>query len=486
MIFNSFTYILFLALAVILYWNLSRLPRLVMLLVASIIFYGFWRFDFVILLLASVIIDYFLGILISDAKKQSIKRILMLTSVMVNLGTLAFFKYFYFISTNSVGLANWLGYPISMPTLNVLLPIGISFYIFQTMSYTIDVYRGFIKPCRDFLLFANFVIYFPQLIAGPILRAGEVIWQLDVRPAFSLRDIGAGVKRIVAGLFLKVVLADNIAGFVDDGYSSDLDTLSAIDVLTLAFLFGFQIYFDFSAYSHIAIGSARLMGLHFPENFRYPYSAVSPRDFWNRWHISLSSWIRDYLYLPLTGAMVEDRSTGGLAVAARPAVAGGKAMFALFATWGIMGLWHGAAWAFVLWGGWHACFIALYRFSPSSLSRLPKWLSSFFGWGITLLVVMLAWIPFRVQSVPDTLMMWGKLLEPAEWGRLGLRENFYLVAGLTMASIMLAPYVSAIWDRFEGRRSLAIAACNLCFMVAIIALILIYIRPLNQFIYFQF
>ena len=219
------------------------------------------------------------------------------------------------------------------------------------------MYRGVVRPGRDFILFADYVIFFPQLVAGPILRAGEVIWQLDERPRFDIGDITAGVRRILLGLFMKSVLADNIARFVDRGFATPVESLGAIDVWTLAFLFVFQIYFDFAGYSHVAIGSARLMGIRFPDNFNFPYLARSPRDFWRRWHISLSSWIRDYVYLPLAGTRFHDESRGGLVVADAGTADAWSRFRALWLTWALMGLWHGANWAFVVWGLWHAALV---------------------------------------------------------------------------------------------------------------------------------
>ena len=272
------------------------------------------------------------------------------------MGLLFYFKYLAFFAQGANEIAELAGLDFSLPPLSIILPLGISFYTFQTISYTIDVYRGFIKPERNFILYSSFVVYFPQLVAGPILRAAELVDQLSRRPPFDPEDLVIGLRRIAYGLFLKVALADNIGPLVDAGFAEPAATLRALDVWTLSFLFGFQIYFDFSAYSHIALGSARLMGIHFPENFNFPYLASSPRDFWQRWHISLSSWIRDYLYLPLMGAQVHDRSTGGL-----PTVESGRSGFtrtrALFLTWGIMGLWHGANWTFVIWGLYHATLV---------------------------------------------------------------------------------------------------------------------------------
>ncbi len=188
---------------------------------------------------------------------------------------------------------------LNIPYYNIILPLGISFFTFHSICYSVDVYRGTIKPESNFIVYAIYVAFFPQLVAGPILRAGQVIYQLKTKRVFDLTKLSIGLRRVLYGLFLKVVIADNIAPLVDDGFAQNINFLSAIDVWTLAFLFGFQIYFDFSAYSHIALGSAKMMGIEFPENFNYPYLATSPKEFWKRWHISLSNWFRDYVFLPL-------------------------------------------------------------------------------------------------------------------------------------------------------------------------------------------
>lgn len=343
MIFNSITYLVFLPVVVLLYWILPYRSRLILIFGASLTFYGFWRVEFLPLLLLSVSVDYLVARRMPSSTDYGRKR-LLLVSLFVNLGLLFYFKYLIFFADNAIGFANLLGIEIDPIALKIILPLGISFYTFQTISYTVDVYRGLIKPEKDFILYGCYVTFFPQLIAGPVLRAAEVMHQFARRVPFSWDDITAGSWRVLFGLFLKVVLADNIAPFVDSGFAMPVSTMSAIDVWTLAFIFGFQIYFDFSAYSHIALGSARMMGICFPENFNFPYIATSPKDFWRRWHISLSSWIRDYLYLPLAGIKVHGRSVGGLA----NATVDKKHQKALFFTWAIMGLWHGANWTFLV------------------------------------------------------------------------------------------------------------------------------------------
>jgi alginate O-acetyltransferase complex protein AlgI len=483
MIFNSLTYLLFLVIVLSLYWSLGRTGKLLALLTSSIIFYGFWSFAFAPLMLVSSAIDYFAARGIDRSSNQKVRKSWLYLSLTCNLGLLTFFKYFYFVSDNVIGLGSLLGLNLSLPYLNILLPIGISFYTFQTISYTIDVYRGFIKPERSFLLFCNYVTFFPQLVAGPILRAKEVIWQLDNRPKFSWNDMAEGTNRILGGLFLKVVLADNLASLVDEGFDAAPTMLGAIDTLTLAYLFGLQIYFDFAAYSHIAIGTAMLMGIKFPENFNFPYIAKSPQDFWKRWHISLSSWIRDYLYLPFTGATVHDRSTGGLGDEVKQKK---NTTLALFATWMIMGLWHGAAWMFVVWGLWHALLIFLYRIT-SRWNLLPKnTTGKLVAWALTINFVMLGWIPFRSENLEQAFGLMYNLTNPYAWGIMGLRENTYLITALTMGLVLAAPFVKTSFEKLRRNSPALYQTADISRLTFTVVLVAIYLQTTSQFIYFQF
>jgi len=486
MIFNSLTFLMFLVVVVCAYWILPRRTRLWMLFLGSITFYGFWRIEFIPLLLFSSTTDYIVAQRLHVCRKQSTRKLLLLLSLSVNLGLLFGFKYLGFFIDNVWQGLELLGIDSSPPVLNIILPLGISFYTFQTISYTIDVYRGFIKPERDYVLYSCYVMFFPQLVAGPILRAGEVISQLDQRPQFKACDLAEGLRRILFGLFLKVVLADNLAPVVDGGFSNPVEMLGALDIWTLAFLFGFQIYFDFSAYSHIAIGSARLMGIHFPENFNFPYLSVSPREFWRRWHISLSSWIRDYLYLPLAGSTVHDRSTGGLAEAVQEKQLPKRTTWALFLTWAIMGLWHGAAWAFVFWGLWHAGLIYVYRLSAPLRKKLPSAIRIGVGRPLTLGLVMLAWIPFRADGLSNVVGMLTHVVSPSAYVRMGLRENIYLVAAIVTLLVVIAkPAWVWIAPWLDSRPLLRLPLETSIYAVAI-SLVFIFLRPIQQFIYFQF
>ena len=459
-----------------------------MILCASLMFYGFWRPEFLIVMLVSAGSDFFVARQIEVSAVAKHRWRWLLISLCVNLGLLLYFKYLFFVLDNAVATLHFFGYQsLQTPVVDIVLPLGISFYTFQTISYTVDVYRKVIPAEKDIVLYGCFVTFFPQLVAGPILRGGELLGQLMAKPSFKLDLFASGLQRIIFGLFLKVVLADNIAPLVNSGFDQSVSGLSALDVLTLAFLFGFQIYFDFAGYSHIAIGSARLMGISFPENFNFPYMSSSPREFWRRWHISLSSWIRDYLYLPLMGEKVRSQSSDGLAVAASNSVQKGYSpAVALLLTWTIMGFWHGANWTFVLWGLIQGILVVLYRITVPSFASLPLAFRRIGGWMVTLPLVMLAWIPFRAESVDIAIGMYAKLFEANQWTYLGMRENIYLVTAILLL-LMIGSYwihlvvVRRLADRlwlsfFLHTASLGIAT----------SLVFIFLRPINQFIYFQF
>ncbi|MDC0470436.1 MBOAT family protein [Candidatus Pseudothioglobus singularis] len=482
MIFNSLTYLALLLIIVPLYWILPYRARLLLIFSASLIFYGFWRVEFIPIMLTSVVLDYVVALKIPTST-QLIKKRLILVSLVINLGLLFYFKYLIFFAENAIGLFNLIGADIDPLMLNIILPLGISFYTFQTISYTVDVYRGRIKPEKDFILYGCYVTFFPQLVAGPILRASEVIHQFVKRPPFLWSDIAIGIRRIIYGLFLKVVLADNIAPLVDTGYSIPLEAMSAIDVWTLAFLFGFQIYFDFSAYSHIALGSARLIGIKFPENFNFPYLASSPKHFWSRWHISLSSWIRDYLYLPLAGIHGHNRSIGGLANATHDI----KKNKALFVTWAIMGLWHGSNWTFILWGFYHSVVIFVYRLIAKYSINMNYNLKVIIGVFLTLPIMMLSWIPFRAESLTNAIGMWLKVINISAYSSIGMRENTYLITFIILICIFIIYWVKKKLIPLLTKKNITMLLLSEILAFSIMtSLIIVFLRPINQFIYFQF
>ena len=481
MTFNSLTYLSLLIVVVPLYWVLPYRARLLLIFTASITFYGFWRIEFIPILMFSVVVDWLVALRMSTvADKQ--RTNLLFFSIFINIGLLIYFKYLMFFADNFIWFANVFGAKLDPIVLNIILPLGISFYTFQTISYTVDVYRRHINPEKNFLLYACYVTFFPQLVAGPILRAREVMEQFVNRNLFRIEHITWGLRRILYGLFLKVSLADNIAPLVDQGYKLPVDTLSALDVWTLAFLYGFQIYFDFSAYSHIAIGSARLLGIVFPENFNFPYIASSPRDFWRRWHISLSSWIRDYLYLPLTGAKVMNKSTGGLTISTSE---NGNNL-ALYATWAIMGLWHGANWTFVVWGIYHSIMVNIYRLIRPLGKKINDRFKTLLGVIVTLPIMMLGWVPFRAETIDQTFGMWIKVFDISGYFWIGMRENTYLITSVLFLGVILSTFLKKVFFVNLPQTNFVKQLIDFIAITVMVSAVIVFLRPISQFIYFQF
>lgn len=477
MLFNSLTFLLFLTLFCVAYWNI-RSPKFrhYLLFAACILFYAFWRWDFVPLLMSSIIVDYWAGRYMEKTDNQSYRRGILIFSLIVNLGILIFFKYTYFILENFSISLNW----------KIILPLGVSFYTFHSMSYTIDVYRREIPAERNFLYFSNYVLFFPQLMAGPILRAGEIIPQLKKFKSFQVEYL-LGIERIVQGLFLKFVLADNIAPFVDDAFSAPASYVSALDIWAMACLFGFQIYFDFAGYSHIAIGAAKLLGIQFPENFNFPYVSCTPREFWQRWHISLSSWIRDYLYLPLCGVKIgHSHSDGGIAQGEAQQASLFRKNIALFITWFTMGLWHGANWTFAVWGIWHATLIFIQRIWKKHFA-IPQWAVLLFGFLLTQVGIMMGWLFFRAHNIHSILEYVHTILSPSQYLRIGLNITLHLFAFIMVLGVygfgLLTQYASFIRkiDETKFYPLLRISGYGI-----LVFWTFIFFRPVNQFIYFQF
>ena len=485
MIFNSFSFLIFLTIFLLLYWSLNLKFRLILIFISSLIFYGFWRIDFIPLLLFSVLVDFFASKKIYQTKIRKNKKKFLLLSLFINIGLLVFFKYFYFIHDSTSQLFSLVGINVIPFEYKILLPIGISFYTFQSISYTIDVYRNNIKPEKNLLVFANYVIFFPQLVAGPILRASEILWQFKEKRKFNLENFNNGIQRIIFGLFLKIVLADNIAKFVDQGFLMDPKLISAIDVITLSYLFGFQIYFDFAGYSHIAIGCALTMGIKFRENFNFPYHSISPKIFWKNWHISLSSWVRDYIYLPLLNIKSVNSSGGGFDKYLDHQSLRLYTIFTLFITWSLMGLWHGASWNFVFWGIWNFLVIVLFRFINNFLMN-NSFLKNIISWSISINLIMLGWVFFRSENLDLSFQMITNLLFIKNWTFLSLRENTYIVAFIVTFFYLISPLIIKIFKFISKKYKLMADFILLISIVSSLILILIYNQEVNQFIYFQF
>ena len=393
MIFNSFEFFLFLGIVFSIYWFLlhkkTKLQNL-FLLIVSYIFYGWWDYRFLSLILLSTIVDFSIGIALSKAQKEKQRRFLLALSLCVNLGLLGFFKYFNFFIENFILLFDSLGVSLQASTLNIILPVGISFYTFQTLSYTIDVYRRNLEPTKDFVLFASFVSFFPQLVAGPIERATNLIPQFERDRHFDYHQATDGLKQILWGLFKKVVIADNCGPYVDYIFEN-YDTLDSSTLVIGAVLFAFQIYGDFSGYSDIAIGTAKLFGFQLMTNFKYPYFSRDIAEFWRRWHISLSTWFRDYIYIPLGGSRVETSKQI-------------KNVFIIFL---VSGFWHGANWTFIVWGAINAVYFLPLMLSKQNRKNLnsintssifPS-LREFTNILLTFAITCFAWIFFRALNI---------------------------------------------------------------------------------------
>ncbi len=390
MLFNSYTFWIFFVTVLGLFVLLRGRARKVMLLVASYVFYGLWDWRFLGLIFISTVTDYLVARWIESAESPRGKRLLLTTSIIVNLGILGFFKYADFFVESLAELLSAVGIPIGRSTLGIVLPVGISFYTFQTMSYTIDVYRGELKATRRFLDFMLYVSFFPQLVAGPIERATRLLPQIISPRNRTPHDFREGAYLVVLGLFRKIVIADNLAAIANAIFSKDTGSLTGLEVIAGVYAFAFQIYGDFAGYSAIARGVARWLGYDLMLNFRMPYLAVSPSDFWRRWHVSLSTWLRDYLYIPLGG------NRGGKLLTYRN----------LGLTMLLGGLWHGAAWTFVVWGAFHGLILIVYRALAGKrdaadrplLARLPAILVMFH-------LVCLSWLLFRAESIQQAYEM---------------------------------------------------------------------------------
>ena len=348
MLFNSPDYVLLLILAVAGYWLLARRTplRLAFIFLASCAFYMAWHPYYIVLILGSTVLDFTAGHFIHTSESPARKRAWLLVSVVGNLGLLGVFKYFNFFGRATADVVSLFGFHFTPPVLDVLLPVGISFYTFQTMSYTIDIYRGRLEPTKSILKFAFFVTYFPQLVAGPIVRASELLPQLDHTPQLRREEVGRGLFLIATGMVKKVAIADYLSVHLVDRIFENPELYTAPEVVFALYAFTVQIYCDFSGYTDVARGSALLMGLSLPRNFDRPYQSASPAEFWRTWHMTLSTWLRDYLYFPLGGSRVSPV----------------RSYVNLFITMFLIGIWHGASWTFVLYALLQAGAMVLHRF----------------------------------------------------------------------------------------------------------------------------
>lgn len=392
MLFNSLIFPIFFSFIIIVYYQLNHRWQNRWLLVSSYFFYGWWDWRFCSLLVFSTTLDWFVSHALNKTKQRKRRKYLLLLSIFSNLGILGFFKYYNFFIDSLKGALSSISFQPELLTLSIILPVGISFYTFQTMAYTIDVYYKRIKPANDFIVFAIYVSYFPQLVAGPIERAKRLLPQIIKRRDYSYDNFRTGIALILFGYFKKVVIADSLSSIVETCFQ-DPSSSSGVDLLLGVYAFAIQIYCDFSGYTDIARGISRFLGIELVRNFSVPYFSRNITEFWRRWHMSLSSWLRDYLYIPLGGNKKSKKRT----------------YINLMVTMIIGGLWHGANWTFVIWGGLHGFFLSVHKILlRGNKFDIKPWGSTKWGYLFDLIKVLLtfhlvclAWIFFRAPSFLD-------------------------------------------------------------------------------------
>jgi len=446
-----------------------------MLLLASFIFYGAWDWKFLFLLSVTITCDYFLALKIARSKEISRKKLFVVLSVFVNLTILGFFKYFNFFASSLESLLLFMGFSVHPRLLNIILPVGISFYTFQSMSYIIDVYRGKVKPAVNILDFALFVSYFPQLVAGPIERASHLLPQVLSPRVITTEKFYLGMRLILWGLFKKIVVADRLALYVDAVYGNVYNH-SGITFALATLFFAFQIYCDFAGYSDIARGLGSLMGFDIMVNFRNPYFANNIRDFWQRWHISLSTWLRDYLYIPLGGNRKGRLNT----------------VKNILITMFLGGLWHGANWTFVIWGLLHGLFIVITKLAQESFSgfraqlKINKLFCRASGILVTFAFVLLTWVFFRASGISEAYHILESVLS-FSWGKLYIGSVSNIIYGVCAVIFLILMEIRAekrgTADVLKFESSVMQYAVSYCIIFAII---LFGVNKGQQFIYFQF
>ena len=422
MLFNSIEFAIFFPIIFILYFlffNNNIRYRNLFIICISYFFYAMWDWRFLSLIIISSIADYLIGFKIYDSKDEKTRRGFLLLSVIINIGILGFFKYFNFFTDSLLSLFELFGWTYSYRRLNIILPVGISFYTFQTLSYTLDIYRKRLTPTKDITSFFAFVSFFPQLVAGPIERAKDLLPQFHKINKVSYNSIRSGLILITIGLFKKIVIADRLAIYVDSCYAN-IDQANGIPMLIAIIFFAFQLYLDFSAYSDIAIGIARTLGFNLSTNFKRPYLSISFSDFWKRWHISLSSWFKDYVYISLGGNKVNKT----------------KMFRNIFIVFLLSGLWHGASWNFVIWGALNGLFLILFdtHINQRIKSKLLKHMFIFTSWALSLIF-------FRAQTFNEAINVFSNI-------NLSNKSNIYSM-GLNNSEIHFTFWLLIIYMAIE-------------------------------------
>lgn len=471
MLFNSLHFVAFFIITTIAYFLLPHRYRWLLLLSISCYFYMAFIPVYILILAFTIIIDYIAGILIENARGKR-RKMLLSISIVANVGVLCFFKYYNFLNENLTELLGWVSVENPIPALSIILPIGLSFHTFQAMSYTIEVYRGNQNAERHFGIYALYVMFYPQLVAGPIERPQNVIHQFYQRHYFNYDRVVSGLRLMLWGLFKKVVIADRLAIYVDAVYNNP-EHHSGITAAVATIFFAFQIYCDFSGYSTIAIGASRVLGIKLMENFRRPYLAKSIKEFWSRWHISLSTWFRDYLYIPIGGSRVKFP----------------RHMLNLLIVFVVSGIWHGASWTFVIWGLLHGTYQVIeillnkYVYKDKKRSK-PEVIMNYIT---TFILVCLAWVFFRANTVQDAFTIVSNILTFKEGGLfIGFAAGFVysvlLIVFLILAEInyeYLNNKLSMIYNPSPVVRGAG-------YLLLLLVILMIGVFNGGQFIYFQF
>ena len=484
MTFNSWEFLIFYPIVALLYFVLPKKLKWPMLLIASYYFYAFYQAELLFLIVGTTFVSWISSIIIERTEKRGVKRLMLTLTLVVCLGVLFLYKYFNFLAGSVVSLVRLFGEQTPEIVLNLVLPVGISFYTFQTLSYVIDVYRGDIKTERNFFFYALFVSFFPQLVAGPIERPSNLIPQLKESHEWSGENAVKGAKHMLVGFFKKIVVADLISVYVNAVYN-DVESATALGVIIATALFAVQIYCDFSGYTDIAIGCARIMGIRLMKNFDHPYTATSIKEFWGRWHISLSTWFRDYLYIPLGGNRCKKY----------------RHLLNLMIVFTVSGLWHGAAWTYVIWGALHG----IYQIVGNLTVKRRNSLISKIGlspahpaviWGrrvITFLLVDFAWLFFRANSIGEAGILLKKLFTGG-WSigttldAMGLTPVMILLTVFTLATLIMIDKMLTHGDEEDGGYVLT---KNGGFVLYLFVIMLAWLLLLSKdmastFIYFQF
>ncbi|HBZ56186.1 MAG TPA: MBOAT family protein [Syntrophobacteraceae bacterium] len=467
MLFHSYAFFLLFTITAVVYWSMKNEPKRVLWLVAaSVVFYANWNPWLVFLILFTAAFDFYIAQHIETTTSPPRRKLLLILSLVVSLSLLAFFKYTNFLLDTGWSVLHWFGFQPPRSVLKIVLPLGISFYTFETISYVVDVYLGRIKAERNPLDYALFLMFFPHLIAGPIVRPGHFLPQVKRHKFLNWERVQMGARLFLLGLLKKAVIADQVANLVDPVFANPA-ACSSGTLWAAVLCYSVQIYCDFSGYSDMAIGAAHALGYHLPENFNMPYFSLNIAEFWRRWHISLSSWLRDYLYIPLGG------NRHGTA----------KTYRNLMITMLLGGLWHGAGWTFVFWGFYHGLLLAVHRAVP-----WPSWLGKKafipFRWATTFLCVCIGWVFFRAQKFSDAWLILRRMFVPTQGIVLPTRVTMLVAAvlALVFAAHVLGKLVN--WDRVEQRVAFPLVAATMA--VGFLLVQILMPDKGGAFIYFQF